>query len=257
MPLKRRREGPYTCMQVLEACCALCVIDISEIRSNSRARGVVITREAVVGALRELRFPVPSFPEIASVIGASRYHSTVCSQYERWRLWPAVLRTLWLDRVRDTIDGDQIPEEGFWFSGDTALPEVKNKDEMDQDLTTEAEVALDSRAEFRTSLQEAQAAGAHWILTAAGEVALSSWLGKPPAWADRMAFSFQPHTVPGSNHRNLVGRLLVYGSSTTDRVVDFQLFRLQDRSVSHGRDHHEDGTSCHRARDGAAGLPKS
>ena len=97
----KRRFPPQL---VFDRSLALTNCERSDIMGSGRHRTVVLAREAITGAMREVASPLPSWPEIAVYFGRNN-HSSVRESYQRFEAWFPCLRRAWLDMVRDACEG--------------------------------------------------------------------------------------------------------------------------------------------------------
>ena len=98
----KRRFPPQL---VFDSAVKLAGYDMNLIRNTpgERSPAIVFAREAVIGAMREVTCPQPSWPEIAAYFGRMN-HSSVRQAYDRFQRWFPRLQHAWLDMVRDACE---------------------------------------------------------------------------------------------------------------------------------------------------------
>ena len=93
-----------TARDVFDACIVLLggPDKLRMILSGRRHNETVRERELIVGAVREIPWATPSFPEIARLFNMAS-HSTSHTQYQRWLAFSESDRTAWLSIVSEQV----------------------------------------------------------------------------------------------------------------------------------------------------------
>lgn len=80
-----------------------CEINLIRNTPGERSPAIVFAREAVIGAMREVTCPQPSWLEIAAYFGKMN-HSSVHQAHGRFQRWFPRLQHAWRDMVRDACE---------------------------------------------------------------------------------------------------------------------------------------------------------
>ena len=79
-------------LDVLNAALRFLEVDLGFILSDERSQSQVMCRQFIIGALRTIAHPQPSYPEINAMLGRNKHHSTAVHQYQQWTHWPPRIR---------------------------------------------------------------------------------------------------------------------------------------------------------------------